>query len=230
MNIAVNPCAFNNELSHNPKHIALREATLKAAVANFDECSDPYTQQVEVTHAVAGTGMVDLCGMNGSFTLSVTEHPDLPGLVYKVCRADPMADPYILYAQWVYENRLWEKNPHFPRIFEINYTQDGTIALLVMEKLEHLSLTDSPDYIINDYWGFRVHIQYRGTHPDVRPSWYPPHYVVQNTLRPIKTAAHMIHDEFDHLPFVRFDLHAGNFMLRGEVLVCIDPLSLEFLP
>ena len=152
----------------------------------------------------------------GSYCLGVAEHPDLPQRVYKMACADPQYDPYILYAEWVFENRLFEDNPHFPRINSISYSEDGDIALVCMEKLEEFNVDIAAEWQRYDALLYK-HLT-RSTVFGAPPGDYK--------NRPLETACQMIVDVFEEHPNVHFDSHYGNIMLRDDTLVLIDPISL----
>lgn len=44
-------------------------------------------------------------------------------------------DPYVTYAKWVVDEKLWEKNIHFPRIYVTEYDETNDIFDYTMEKL-----------------------------------------------------------------------------------------------
>nr|DAU76335.1 MAG TPA: hypothetical protein [Caudoviricetes sp.] len=151
----------------------------------------------------------------GFYALGVMIHPDLPKRVYKVARCgEDTDDPYMEYAEWVFQNRLFDQNPHYPRIYDITYAENRTVALVVLEQLEELQWYGAPDYLKDDYWVARRAL---GLHTDDAPLGWQAHN------RPLEAAAKAIYDKW--FTYAYMDLHKGNVMLRGEIMVITDPIS-----
>lgn len=151
----------------------------------------------------------------GIYALGVVTHPDLPKRVYKVARCgEDTDDPYMEYAEWVFENRLFDENPHYPRIYDITYAENRTVALVVIEQLEELDWQFAPDYLKDDYWVARRALGRPSDEP-------PPGWTASN--KPLEAAAKAIKDRWEGLAYM--DLHKGNVMLRGEIMVITDPIS-----
>ena len=186
-----------------------------------------YTQQDAALDMALGMGLQN-ASKGGSYCLTVVEHPDLPQRVYKVCNANPADDPYILYAEWLLETRIFEDNPHFPRIHEIVYSSDGMIAVVVSEKLDEVVWSDAHEFIKAD-WRIYYNTCFDRDTRNLSATYLDNKaWLLQNDHNnpPLSRASKMVFEKFKEHPDVFFDSHKGNVMLRGNIVVLIDPLAL----
>jgi len=177
----------------------------------------PFETQDNLHEFSTSKGFDDRNEGGGVMCMGVVSHPDLPKRVYKlVYTGHDSVDVYIEYAEWLYENRLWEDNPHFPRIYEINYSEDRQVALVVIEELQEFLWDEAPDYLKDDYFIARGKL-------GLLSKDQPPGWAASN--RPLEHAVETIRQRFGVRTDLLFDLHKGNVMLRGEILVITDPIA-----
>ncbi|WP_422048048.1 hypothetical protein [Shimia sp.] len=189
--------------------------TLVELMGTLDTSDQPNLIRRDAIASLESRGFTNANTGEGILALAVATHPDIPDRVYKLVHTDTQQDPYLVYASWVYENKLWEKNPHFPRIFEIVHSDDSPVALVVMERLTELIWEDQPEWIRDDYYlvkGFLYSddFSYQMVNKD-------------HANRPLTTAAEQLTEYCSDFPY-NFDLHKGNVMLRNDLLVITDPL------
>lgn len=193
-----------------------------AASSRAHDHKNLHKGQDRFTNLVRGDGFINSNTHGGSFCLGVVKHPDAPKRVFKICTTDTHSDAYFMYIQWVHENNLWKTNPHFPRVYGIDYINDGKMAVVALEELQEWAFESAPsyydsniepDFLENDW---RLAATLLGNKYNPKPS-------DGYTNRPLKTAATSIFEEFSS-GGVRFDLHRCNVMMRGEVMVIIDPI------
>lgn len=203
------------EYNRNSPIIATARQLLSSVSVDVSDKMWWQYQQTTMASAVEH-GFSDMNKGGGGFCMGVLDHELHPKMVFKLCSTDSDYDGYILYARWVFENRVWEWSPHVPRIFDILESEEGGVALVVMERLEEIT-----DWTGVHQWVQNEHgLAYRElTGKDV--SWYrvPRSYkndAISDVCQQIKSA----------FPEHRIDLHRGNVMLRDGIhMVIIDPIT-----
>lgn len=203
---------------------ALLEMTTTRLNLNDDNCN--YHHQDDFFRVSRDSGFTDRNTARGSLCLGVVSHPSVPRRVWKVTHTDVQRDPYILFARWIFENRIWEQSAHAPRIYDILESEYEQVALICMEELDEFEWEHEADYLRQD-WGLANHAAFveNGKDPtkwidraaalDIDPS---------HVNRPLSTFLEMMVHTFEDAP-VWWDIHKKNVMKRGEILVITDPFS-----
>lgn len=137
---------------------------------------------------------LEVLSRDGFYAVLVASVPDAPNIVVKVCAPN---DGYVAYALLCYNGCL--TGPHYPVVYSA--TEVDGLWIFIIERLEP-SLAD-PD--IDETSEF-----YSDENEAVRNE--------------IKQTMHADMSEYINSNDLCFDEHAGNWMLRGDQLVFIDPL------
>ena len=117
-------------------------------------------------------------------------------------------------------------NPFTPKIYGLRYITDKTgdgVFVVAMERLKELpdDYCEIPDY-------FEEHVVFDSRNSDY--SRTEKVLGIQTVVPPtLKKAFKLLKAAFKEgnksRPGCSWDLHTGNFMMRGKQIVCIDPLS-----
>lgn len=138
----------------------------------------------------------------------VFKHPDVPGYVHKVAFR-PKEDGWVEFVKYALKN----PNPHFPVVRGVR--DYGSFFVADIERLQPV-----PNYSEHYVTGERI---YDATSSAASGNLYAFEKLIRCLSVPLAQAVTAIKDNF--LKEWKVDLHAGNFMLRGDTLVMIDPLS-----
>ena len=209
---------------HAITHALLEMTTTRINLGNGDA---NYHHQDDFFHVSRDNGFTDRNTAGGSLCLGVVSHPSVPRRIWKVTHTDLKRDPYILFARWVFENRIWEQSAHAPRIYDIVESDVAPIALICMEELDEFEWEDEADYLCQD-WGMAYKVACQEN--DLSFDTDHVEFLTQNAInpdhinRPLSTFLELMAQNFADVP-IWWDLHKKNVMKRGEILVITDPFS-----
>lgn len=184
-------------------------AVVELVLTGASECERTpggyYVNRIERTLKRGGW---ETCG-NGHFAL-VVKHEKYPGVVFKI--GTKKSDSGAAYAAWV-RSQSGSGLLHLPNYMYMRRFKEAYI--LVMPEYKHISSVAN-----KTMWEHRDALY---AAESVLVGWRDA--AQGNTL---ETTLQAIHTFFDGL--VSFDLHIGNAMLDGEVIIITDPVSFTLSP
>jgi hypothetical protein len=143
-------------------------------------------------------------------------------VVYKIGKVSSNK-PYLSYIKVLAKQK--KHNPYTPKVYGVRYIKDQrgmTVFVVAMEKLTALP---RDMYDVASY--FEGELEYGGN-DDSKQDAEKVLGIVRKVPKQLNEAMSILRNAFDEAGGkwdANWDLHEGNFMMRGKQVVCTDPLS-----